>query len=784
MRSARLTCPITATLLATVGVPAIATTAMAQSTPSQQPNVQRPGKPSPSTKRSTNTAAGENTVEQIVVTANKRRELSRQVADSVTAITGKTLDQRQQVRLQDIAAEVPGLSLEADSATAVRIVLRGLNTGSAGATVASVLDDVPTSPILAQGNAAINSPNFDTFDLNRIEVLRGPQSTLYGATAEGGIVKYVTNSPDLTRYGGEFEGGIDGITGGGLGGSMKGWGNFPLINNVLAVRVDAWNDYDPGYINDPEIGKNNSNSAQQYGYRVSVLARPTDTLTIRLLAQRESLFENNEDYIEAVGAALNPLNPPRNQLDLLGGTTDNTHFSDFSQNETGAYYADVSNDFGWSTLTSVTSYAFGDFTNLNDYSYMEAAPGVDYSQLLGAEYGVDPVFRERQNSDDDKFNQEVRLTSGPGWNVFGQKLDWLGGAYFTHENSAFLQGFDALDPSDATSVLSPAPGQDNIIARLSEWAAFGSIDYHLLRTVDLAIGGRVEGNTQYAQNTTSGILFNPANVSYPHFSTNEHDQLYSISPRWRPTEDTTVYARIATGFRPGGPNIAIAGTTVIPPPFGPDRVVNYEIGVRQDFFGKRVAVDVTGFWVDWSDVQILTTVDTAAGPFNLTGNAGRAQSKGVEWDLAYVPIRGLRLEAVGDYADARLTTDAPGLGGLAGDYLPYVPAVSASVNVDYNFHVNEKLAAYLSGTWSFTGVRFRGFAASPVILTHVELPAFNTGAIRAGLTRGRYNLEFFVDNISDSQGITFYQSSGGADNSGLLTIIQPRTIGMVGRVNF
>ena len=115
-------------------------------------------------------------MQQIVVTANKRRELQRDVADSITAISGKTLERRQEVNLQDIAAQVPGLSLEVDDKTQVRIVLRGLNTGSGGAEVASILDDVPTNPAGAQNNAAVNSPNFDTYDLERIEVLQGPRA--------------------------------------------------------------------------------------------------------------------------------------------------------------------------------------------------------------------------------------------------------------------------------------------------------------------------------------------------------------------------------------------------------------------------------------------------------------------------------------------------------------------------------------------------------------------------------------------------------------------------------
>jgi outer membrane receptor protein involved in Fe transport len=198
---------------------------------------------------------------------------------------------------------------------------------------------------------------------------------------------------------------------------------------------------------------------------------------------------------------------------------------------------------------------------------------------------------------------------------------------------------------------------------LSEWAVFGQVDYHILPSFDLELGGRWSGN---AQHSTSGfnccLLYGPA-VTQPTIFSNDHDALYSVAPRWRPTDDTMIYGRIATGYRPGGPNIPIPGVTGLPATYGPDRTVNYEIGIRQDFFDKTVSADVTGYYINWKSVQILSLVDTPSGPVGVNGNAGSAVSKGVEWDLAWSPLRGLRIEAVGGYTDARLAVNAPGLGG-------------------------------------------------------------------------------------------------------------------------
>ncbi len=767
---------------------AVTTLAAAPALAQVGPQASPPATSSSNAQSSTGSVAPSNSkaVEQIVVTANKRRELARRVANSVTAISGAELARRQEVNLQSLASQIPGFSLETDDKTAVRVVLRGLNTGSSGTTVASVLDDVPTNGTGAQNNASINTPNFDTYDLQRIEVLRGPQGTLYGATAEGGIVKYVTNVPDLNTYSGSLEGGIQGTTVGGIGGTLKGFANLPLGNGHAAVRISAWNEWTPGYIDNPELNKSNSNSAQQYGFRASVLVQPVPELNIRLTAERQSLFSNNADYVEAVGAASTPLKPPANQLSLFDGLVNNTAVSGTSQSETAVYYANVNYDFGWANLTSITSYSFDNFALNADEGNAALAAGVNVGQLLASQVYGEPIVADlKQNSNTGKFNQEVRLTSDTGLDIFGRSLDYLGGGYFTHETTSLLQNVVGHPAASPSSSLVPPLGGDGISGSLSEWALFGQVDYHILDRVDVALGGRLSGNDQHSVTSfATGVLTGTAMHSGV-ISSNDHDQLYSVAPRWRPTDDTTLYGRIATGYRPGGPNQPVPGVTGLPASYQSDRVVNYEVGWRQDFLGKRVSVDLTGFYVNWKRVQILSIINTPAGPFSIEGNAGSAVSKGVEWSFQWVPLSGLTLSAVGSYTDARIAADAPGLGATNGEYLPYVPDVTNSVNVEYSWKTFADYDAYVSGTWSFTGDRYTGFTPSQTVtVSHALLPSYSTGAIRAGLESRRYSFEAFINNISDERGITYYASNGGSNETGQVSLIMPRTIGALVRVKF
>lgn len=726
-------------------------------------------------------------IADVVVTANRRNQRERDVAGSVTAVTGEDLARRQQVQIQDLVGQVPGLSIEEGTTpTQVRIVLRGINAGGSGATVGTVVDDVPLNSASSQINGGLVTPNLDTYDLQRIEVLRGPQGTLYGATAEGGLIKYVTNPPDLHSYSGSVEGGFDGLTAGGIGGTQKGYLNLPLIKDKVAVRITGASEYFPGYIDNPARGKINGNAGNQYSYRASLLARPTEDLTVRLTALRQSSFSNASNRFQVQGAAANPL-AAAGQLNPLTPLQLSTALPTSSQLENALYYGQVDYNLGLATVTSLTSYGFNKLSFKDDATNTNLALGTPFSQgLVLPVYGVAGNVGVRQSTNIQKFNQELRIASNPGFRVGNLGLDWQVGGYYTGEKNVQNQFLDAISPISQTLLPGPALGGSVGNSTYKEWAAFGQVTVHLLPSLTLDLGGRYSGNDQLSQFQTFGnVAFGPNNTVLPLITSRDRVALYNVAPKWQVDPNTLLYARVATGYRPGGPNIPLAGVTGLPRQYNSDRTTNYEFGVRRDLFNKTLQVDLTGFYVDWKRIQIISLVATNQGPVGTIGNAGSAVSKGFEWAFNWKsPFPGLRFGVTGAYTDGRLSKDAPGLGGFHGDYLPLVPNVTNSFNVDYYWEPINDYQAYLSGSANYVGERYTDFVTANYVNNHTRLPGYVTGSIRAGIEHGRLSAEAFINNIADERGLTSYINNGGANQTGRATTIQPRLIGAVVRAKF
>jgi iron complex outermembrane receptor protein len=185
------------------------------------------------------------------------------------------------------------------------------------------------------------------------------------------------------------------------------------------------------------------------------------------------------------------------------------------------------------------------------------------------------------------------------------------------------------------------------------------------------------------------------------------------------------------------------------------------------------------FYIDWKDIQILSIVQTTTGPVGINGNSGSAKSKGVEWNFSWRPVSGLTVGLLGSYTDAYLTADAPGLGASSGDKLPYVPDVSATLNVDYRWPAFGSYSAYVGASETYTGSRFTAFSPSAnVLVPHAKLPVYNTLQLRIGVENDHYSAQLYGNNITNSRGILDYTSEQGANQTGLASFIQPRTIGI------
>jgi len=700
--------------------------------------------------------------EEIVVTANRREQALFDVPAAVSAISGATLTSRGLVQIQDFATQVPGFSIETVGRTGVRLILRGQNTGGAGASVATMVDDVVLNDATANSNGSTVTPNFETFDLERIEVLRGPQGTLYGATAQGGLLKYVTNKPKLDKSEGAVEIGAQNVRYGETGYSAKGVINVPLSQGVAALRVMGFYNDVPGFIDNPTLNLKDVDSGSHSGVRASLLVKPSSALSVRLTAFTQSQDSDSEGLVDVKGAAPNAESGASFGL-VTGKLIARKPLRESVEGKYSYYNAVVDYDFAGATLTSSTSYAKGERTIAID------ATGT--IPLAGAS------VRLAQVNDHDKFNQEFRLASrGDG------RAQWQGGLFFSRQDVTSDQritqtgAFPIPLPPPFPALPVPSVLSDSKApAKYEEISGFGDATFALAEKFDLSLGVRYTSINQAFSSRSEPAFFNGgALVVIPKTKTDETKFTYSIAPRYEFSDDVAVYARIASGYRPGG---AVSQATLpgVPKTFNPDNTVNYEVGSKGALVNGLLSYDVALYQIDWTDAQVLSSASGPAGPVFFTGNAGEARSRGFEWSFGLTPAQGLTLGWNGAYTEAELTQSAPGIGGAKGDALPFVPKTTSALNVDYARPVGETTVT-VGASWTRVGERFGAFNSSPFVSNHPRLPKYDTIDLRAGVAFSRYKLDALVRNASDEQGITSYRNGTGfVFPSGQADIITPRT---------
>jgi len=731
-----------------------------------------------------------NKLQEVVVTAQKYKEKLHDVPMAVTALTSEELDKQHLVSLEDLQSRVPGLSLEEVQPGETRVSLRGQSAGGIGSTVTAYIDDTP----FGSSNALVNgfgfSGDFDTWDLQRLEVLRGPQGTLYGAGGEGGLLKYVTNPPDPTKFAAAAQAGGEDVAHGEGAGSGKAMLNLP-IGDRAAFRLSAYYVTDPGYIDDPSLAEKDVNHDYRSGVRAAFLVNVTDDVSIRLNAFGQDLHTDGTPYVDVVGAAGTPQAPPANQLQLMHGDYEQQRFIGEPATLKYRIYSGTLNwNLGFGTLSSITSYGTAEESAFSDASSFPVDPGVPAAGTYGdvatsliplipppLPAGVTSLgIGETEAIDIKKFTQEVRLASSPA-----QTLEWQVGAFYTREASTLVQTLPMFYiPSQ---VYTPLASLENtaLDALYREWAAFAQFTYHFSPQFDIALGGRWSENKQSANELTNGLEFQltgqaPTVVSGDSTGT---DFTYSVAPRWHVSDNTMAYVRLATGYRPGGPNDLLPGTQPgVQREYQPDRTTNYEIGTRTDLLDKRLSVDVDAFLVTWEKIQLLEDIDN----FGINANGGTARSEGLEWALGLTPVTGLTFTLTGAYVDAHLTTAAPAAGGNDGDRLPYASRWSGSLDGDYTWLAFSDYNGFAGATWSFFGSRFSDFSAtlgatgfepSP----RPELASYSTVNLRAGLENGRWTFEVYCKNVGDVRGIAYYTNTGTPNFGGAISYVQPRTLG-------
>jgi len=710
----------------------------------------------------------------IIVTAQKRTQVLIDVPQSVTVVPGATLEQQHATSFQDYLKLVPGLDLNQSRPGEGRLILRGINTGGVASTVGIYVDETPFGSSSGLVNGAVLAGDFDTFDLSRIEVLRGPQGTLYGASSLSGVLRFVTNAPSTAAFELRGRAGVEAVKGGDLGYNADAVVNVPL-GPTIAFRASGNYRKDAGFIDSIGTGGSdvakNINGDRSYGGRASLLFKPSDAASIRLSAIAQNIDANAPSVIEADPVTLRPLH----------GLTQSQFVPQFSNLHYRVYNGTGGFDLGFASLTASTSYATQKQHERIDFTFA-------LSPFLRAALKLPPnEFFEAQDTNLNKFTQEIRLSSQ------SHLLDWLVGGYYTNEKGLIDQSFVAVTPGTLTPLALPFTlGTANVTSKYRELAGFADATFHFGPQFDLELGGRYSHNRQSAHEMTNGVLAGGAPKDFPIARSSENVFTYSLAPKFKPNKNTSIYARVAKGFRPGGPNVLPAGVTIppdVPRIFHSDSVISYEAGVKAQSADQRFSIDAAAFHINWKNIQLFTVVSG----FGVNANGSSAKSDGFEFTAAARPIAGLTLSANGAYTDARLTGSTPmSVGGRDGDQLPFTPKFTLSLNGDYGWHVGPRTRAHVGASWRHVSGQTAGYDIDFVTAhgRQRHVPSYNVVDLNAGVDLGRFDIEAYVKNLGNSHGITsttaltvfgaspdtgFPLYPGGAIGTG---IIRSRTIGV------
>lgn len=695
-------------------------------------------------------------LEEVVVSAQKRLERLQDVPVPVSAVTAESLVEQNQVRAQDFFASVPGVNLQFQNNRS-QLAIRGITTGpvTGNPVVGYTIDDVPYGSSAGIAGLFGSAPDLDPSELERIEVLRGPQGTLYGAASIGGLVKYVTRDPATDVMSGVVAVGTNTIHGPGdkVGYNARGAVNLPL-GDTFAVRASAFTREDPGYLDNVLTGERGVNKVDVSGGRLSALWRPSEALSVKLSAlyQERKVFGSSN-------------------IDVTLGSKDlqNDQFgTGRSEWKHQVYSAIVTAKVGSSELTSLSAYSYNPNYDLVDFT---AAPLTPNLPFFYPDAGVDQfsnvLFQDYSSS---KFTQEVRLAT-----PIGERVDTLVGAFYTNETNKYVIESRAINAANGVVVGSPILWRDSL--KFAEYAAFADVTTHFTDRFDVQVGGRFSKNEQTLHHREWTIF---AGFLGRDPESAEHAVTYLVTPRFKISPEHMIYGRIASGYRPGGPN-AVCNGADIPCTYRPDKTINYEIGAKGNLLGRTLAYDVSVYRIDWKDLQV-TEIDVS-GTYNYNANAARAKSQGIEASIEARPREGLTLSIWGAYTDAKLTENFASLAtayAQSGDRLPYSSRITGRVSANQDFNLTTSMQAQVGGSVTYVGDRMGEFVPSAALAPLRQVyPSYAQVDLHAGLRYETWKANLFVQNLTDKHGVT----GGGFNNqtnynANWFNYIQPRTIGV------
>ncbi len=705
-------------------------------------------------------------VTELVVTAEKRAERLQDVAASVAVVPGGALERMEAVTLEDWAGYVPGLTVADQGAPGESsIAIDGIGPIGSASEVGLYVNDTPVGSSSSFQGANGFAIDLLPYDLDRAEVLRGPQGTLYGASTMGGLIKYVLAAPEMNVFSGRIGGDVLGVANGHEpGGGVRGEINLPLAEDVLALRVSAYDENTPGYIDDATTGQKGDNAVRQQGGRIALLWDVTPDLKVQLGAIYQNTHADNQSLVALSQTTGHPLS---------GGLSNINSLPEPYTQALQLYDAKVDWDLHWAALTSISSYQT--FTNQTTEDLTRYI-GV-YLGLFGAPSAGLSDFHEDYRLK--KFTQEVRLASPEN-----QKFEWMVGGFYTHESGDNYEVFNAFSaPGTPLAGFNPLEFVE-LPSTYEEYAVFGHATYHFTTWFDLTAGVRYAHNDQTFTEQEGGLL---AGASPPTAvaltvpgRSSEGVTTFSVNPRIHLSKDATLYARIASGYQPGGPNVVLPGVSGVPAQFGSSRLTDYQVGLRSTFLDGRGTVDLSAFDIEWSRIQVSVLV----GNTSAIENAGAARSRGLDLGGTLSPVHGLTMGAGMAYTDAVLTSAVPSIAAASGARLPYVPLWAASYTIEYARPLSDRWNGFIGAGYRFTGSRYSAVEGSSAngAPQGLEAKAYSDVDAHVGARTHGLTVSIFAKNLLDRRAylapVSDFDDALGSPIDAKAAVLQPRTVGL------
>ncbi len=731
-------------------------------------------------------------IDEIIVTASKRGEQNLQdMPISITALTEAKLELIGADDMLDYLGLAPGVSYRLISATGSRddirggrrLNIRGIESGPDGIpTTAFYLDDSPI-PVM--------DPKL--FDIARVEILRGPQGTLYGANSMGGTVRVVTNKPVIDRFEYAANTTVGFTPEGGEIFHLNGMMNIPLVEERLALRGVIFSRSEGGFIDIWEnsefftdaVGRTRTredqNDESAFGTRVALTWQATDDLKITPSVYYQHIeIDGTAEYEPSVGDLvhldcfvcgqdLSPLPTPVND----------TRIAEEQENDFTLYSLEIAYDFGNIELFSSTSLFDAKLYTVDDFSKGFVRFGAP----------PDPFAQGLQDIRTERFTQEFRLT-GP----IGDQFSWIAGLFYMEEDRFFLQDIPNDGNQWCTVELCGADlgVEDSLFTGVEthndkSTAIFGEVTWSPNDAWDITAGLRWFDNEQVQLIEFDGWLNGGFVRVEGAASADEFSPKLQMA--YHANEDIMYYGLVAKGFRPGGPtnlipttcndDLALLGIDEPLAQFEADTLWNYEVGIKSVFLDNRFTVNSTVFFMDWTDVQ--NGVRLACG-FGFVGNVGSAESQGVEVEFTAYPTDNFNFSGSIGYVDATFTETSEQVGVTKGDKITNTPEWTASLLAQYLFPVTQGFQGYLQGSYLYTDEILdpSNSRGTPV------RPAFSTVGLRLGVQKDNWEVVLFVDNLTDERGVLFSSINQAPNTLPLLIdhigVIRPRTYGLTLRI--